>query len=383
MSAEIRPFTLNVPEAELDDLVRRIKATRWPEKEPVGDWSQGAPLAKVRALAEHWASGYDWRRCEAMLNGFGLFKTEIDGVEICFVHRRSPNPDATPLIMTHGWPGSIVEFHKVIGPLSDPVAHGGKAEDAFHVVAPCLPGYGFSGKPTTTGWGVPKIATAWIELMRRLGYSRFVAQGGDWGSAVTTAIGMSGAPEVMGIHVNMVLGFPAPEDMDNLTNQEKAAIASFEHYNTWGNGYSQQQATRPQTLGYGLADSPVGQAAWIFEKFHEWTDCGGDPLNALGMDEMLDNITIYWLTNTATSSARLYWESFRNFPNDGVHVPTGCSLFPKEIFSASRRWAERRFSRLVHWNELPRGGHFAAFEQPELFVAEVRAAFRAVRAAAG
>ena len=383
MSAEIRPFTLNVPQAELDDLVRRIKATRWPEQEPVGDWSQGAPLSKVRALADHWASRYDWRRCEAMLNGFGLFKTEIDGVEICFVHRRSPNPDATPLIMTHGWPGSIVEFHKVIGPLSDPVAHGGRAEDAFHVVAPCLPGYGFSGKPTTTGWGVPKIAAAWIALMRRLGYSRFVAQGGDWGSAVTTAIGMSGAPEVMGIHVNMVLGFPAPEDMDNLTAQEKAAIAAFEHYNTWGNGYSQQQATRPQTLGYGLADSPVGQAAWIFEKFHEWTDCGGDPLNALGMDEMLDNITIYWLTNTATSSARLYWESFRNFPNGAVDVPAGCSLFPKEIFSASRRWAERRFSRLVHWNELPKGGHFAAFEQPDLFVAEVRAAFRAVRAAAG
>jgi pimeloyl-ACP methyl ester carboxylesterase len=382
MDSRIRPFTLDVPQAALDDLARRLAATRWPEKEPVDDWSQGAPLAHVQALCEHWRTRYDWRRCEAMLNGFGLFKTEIDGVEICFVHKRSPRADALPLIITHGWPGSIIEFHKVIGPLSDPEAHGGSADDAFHVVAPCLPGYGFSGKPATTGWGVPKIAQAWVELMRRLGYHRFVAQGGDWGSAVTSAIALTGAPELMGIHLNMVLAFPAPEDMESLTEQEKAAIASFERYNTWGNGYSQQQATRPQTLGYGLADSPVGQAAWIYEKFFKWTDCNGDPRNALGLDEMLDNIMLYWLTDSGASSARLYWESFRSFPLDAIEVPVGCSLFPKEIFSASRRWAERRYKRLVHWNELERGGHFAAFEQPELFVAELRAAFRAIKAAA-
>jgi pimeloyl-ACP methyl ester carboxylesterase len=379
MTATIEPFKLSIDQAALDDLSRRLAATRWPEKETVDDWSQGAPLAHVQALCEHWAGRYDWRRCEAMLNGFGLYKTEIDGVEICFIHKRSPNPDALPLLITHGWPGSVIEFHKVIGPLSEPAAHGGKAEDAFHVIAPCLPGYGFSGKPAKAGWGVPKIAEAWVELMRRLGYGRFVAQGGDWGSAVTTAVALTGAPEVAGVHLNMVLGFPAAEDMDNLTDQEKAALASFERYNTWGNGYSQQQATRPQTLGYGLADSPVGQAAWIYEKFHEWTDCNGDPRNVLSLDEMLDNIMLYWLTDAGASSARLYWESFRNFPADAIEIPVGCSIFPKEIFASSRRWAERKYKKLIHWNELEKGGHFAAFEQPELFVKELRDAFRSLR----
>ena len=381
MSTAIRPFKLHIEQSELDALAQRLANTRWPDKETVDDWSQGAPLSQVQALCEYWRTSYDWRRCEDMLNGFGLFKTEIDGVEIAFIHKRSPHPEAQPLIMTHGWPGSIIEFHKVIGPLSDPVAHGGRAEDAFHVVAPCLPGYGFSGKPTHKGWGVGRIAQAWVELMRRLGYTGFVAQGGDWGSAVTSAIGSSGAAEVQGIHINMVLGFPTPEEQSSLTDQEKAALAAFEHYNTWGNGYSQQQATRPQTLGYALADSPVGQAAWIYEKFHEWADCNDDPLNVFSRDELLDNIMLYWLTDSGASSARLYWESFRNFPAETIHVPVGCSIFPKEIFRASRRWAARRFSKLVHWGELDRGGHFAAFEQPELFVSEVRAAFKAVREA--
>lgn len=379
MTSTIQPFTLSIDQAVLDDLSARLAATRWPEKETVEDWSQGAPLAHVRALCEHWRTGYDWRRCEAMLNGFGLFTTEIDGVEICFIHKRSANPDAMPLLITHGWPGSVIEFHKIIGPLTDPVAHGGKAEDAFHVIAPCLPGFGFSGKPATKGWGVPKIAQAWIELMKRLGYERYVAQGGDWGSAVTTALGVAAPPQLAGLHLNMVLGFPAPGDMDNLTDDEKHALAVFEHYNTWGNGYSTQQATRPQTVGYGLVDSPVGQAAWIFEKFHEWADCDGDPRNVLTLDEMLDNIMLYWLTGTGASSARLYWESFRSFPADPIAIPVACSLFPKEIFLCSRRWAERKYTNLIYWNAPEKGGHFAAFEQPELFVGELREAFRSLR----
>ena len=379
MSTTVEPFHLSIDPSVLDDLNRRLAAARWPEKETVGDWSQGAPLSHVRTLCDHWRNKYDWGRCETMLNGFGQFKTEIDGVEIVFIHKRSPNPNALPLLMTHGWPGSVIEFHKVIGPLSDPVAHGGAAEDAFHVVAPSLPGYGFSGKPAATGWGVAKIAEAWLTLMSRLGYERFVAQGGDWGSAVTSAIGASGAPEVAGVHLNMVIGRPAPEDMDNLTDKEKAALASMEYYQTWGNGYSTQQATRPQTLGYGLVDSPIGQAAWIYEKFFEWTDCDGDPRNILSLDEMLDNIMLYWLPGAAASSARLYWESFRSFNTDPIDIPVACSIFPKEIFSASRRWAERRYKKLIHWNELEKGGHFAAFEQPELFVTELRNAFRSLR----
>jgi pimeloyl-ACP methyl ester carboxylesterase len=379
MSTTIEPFTLAVDQGALDDLRRRLAATRWPEKETVDDWSQGAPLSHVRALCDYWAKDYDWRRCEAKLNGFGQFKTEIDGLDIHFIHTRSPNPNALPLLITHGWPGSVIEFHKVIGPLTDPVAHGGKAEDAFHVIAPSLPGYGFSGKPTQAGWGVPKIANAWVALMKRLGYERFVAQGGDWGSAVTSSIGALGAPEVAGVHLNMVIGFPGPDEMNDLTDQEKAALASFERYQTWGNGYSQQQATRPQTLGYSLADSPIGQAAWIYEKFFEWTDCDGDPRNALDLDEMLDNIMLYWLPGNGASSARLYWESFRNFPADPIDIPVACSIFPKEIFSCSRRWAERKYPKLIHWNELSKGGHFAAFEQPELFVQELREGLRSLR----
>ena len=284
-----------------------------------------------------------------------------------------------PLILTHGWPGSVVEFLKVIGPLTDPAAHGGDPADAFHVICPSLPGYGFSDRPAEAGWGVPRIAAAWITLMKRLGYQRFGAQGGDWGSAVTTAIGASGDPSVAGIHLNMVTVRPTPEDVANATEAEKAALADLKRHSDEGTGYSKQQSTRPQTLGYALVDSPVGQAKWIYEKFHEWTDCNGVPENALTRDEMLDDIMIYWLTGTGASSARLYWESFGAFGGQKVTVPTGCSIFPKEILRPSRRWAEKSYTNIIHWNELDRGGHFAALEQPELFVEEVRATFRSLR----
>jgi pimeloyl-ACP methyl ester carboxylesterase len=378
MTDAITPFTLAVPQAELDDLRERLARTRWPERETVDGWQQGVPLAAARALVDHWQHVYDWRGCEVRLNAIGQFTTEIDGLKLHFLHRRSPEPNALPIVITHGWPGSVVEFLKVIGPLTDPVAHGGRAEDAFHVVCPSLPGYGFSERPTDH-WGVPRIATAWIALMKRLGYDRFVAQGGDWGSAVTTTIGASGDPAVAGIHLNMVTVRPTPEDVANATPAEKESLARLQHHIDKGTGYSKQQSTHPQTLGYGLVDSPVGQAMWIYEKFFEWTDCAGAPENALTRDEMLDDIMLYWLTGTGASSARLYWESFGSFGAGKVIVPTGCSIFPKEIFRASRRWAERQYPNIVHWNELDRGGHFAAFEQPELFVDEVRATFQGLR----
>lgn len=378
MSDTITPFTLAIPQADLDDLQARLARTRWPERETVDGWQQGVPLTAARALVDHWQHRYDWRRCEATLNAIGQFTTTIDGLNVHFLHRRSPEPNALPIVITHGWPGSVIEFLQVIGPLTDPVAHGGRAEDAFHVVCPSLPGYGFSERPAE-GWPVPRIAKAWITLMKRLGYNRFVAQGGDWGSAVTTAIGASGDPAVVGIHLNMVTARPTPEDIANATPEEKASIESLQRYMKDGNGYSQQQASRPQTLGYGLVDSPVGQAMWIYEKFLEWTDCDGEPERALTRDEMLDDIMLYWLTGTGASSARLYWESFGSFGGDKVTVPTGCSIFPKEIFRASRRWAERQYTNIIHWNELEHGGHFAAFEQPGLFVEEIRATFRDLR----
>ena len=380
MSEEIIPFEISTSDQELEDLRRRLRATRWPDKETVDDWSQGIPLAYVEEVCEYWASSYDWRKAEAKLNGYDQFKTEIDGVDIHFLHIRSPEPTAMPLVITHGWPGSIVEFHKVIAPFADPAAHGGDASDAFHLVLPTMPGYGYSGKPTEAGWSVEKIADAWSVLMQRLGYDWYGAQGGDWGSAVTTALGIQDPEHCHGIHINMVFAAPDPDTMDSLTEREKQAMASMKHYQDWDSGYSKQQSTRPQTLGYGLADSPAGQAAWILEKFWAWTDCDGHPENVLSRDEMLDNVMMYWLTNSAASSARLYWESFGSGRADEVKVPTGCSIFPKEIFSASRRWAAKRYTNIVHWNELDRGGHFAAFEQPELFVKEVRDCFRQVRA---
>ena len=379
MSA-VTPFHLAIPDSQLDDLRARLRLTRWPDRETVDDWRQGAPLAAVQALCDHWLNRYDWRQCEATLNGFGQYRTEIDGLGIHFLHVRSPEPDATPLILTHGWPGSVVEFLKVIGPLSDPRAHGGDPADAFHVVAPSLPGYGFSDHPTGTGWTVDRIAAGWTALMKRLGYDRFVAQGGDWGATVTTALGVQAPPDLAAIHINLVIAPPLPRDEKaTLSDEEKEAEKQRAYYRDQGSGYATQQRTRPQTLGYGLADSPAGQAAWIFEKFYEWTDCDGDPLNALGADEMLDNIMLYWLTNSGTSSARLYWESFtpKGFPQ--VAVPTGCSLFPREIVRPSREAAARRYTNIVYWNAPEKGGHFAAFEQPDLFVGEVRAAFRPFR----
>ncbi len=379
MSNQITPFKIAATDEQLDDLKRRLRNTRWPERECVDDWSQGLPLAYAQEVCRYWLEEYDWRTREALLNRFPQFKSEIDGLGIHFIHVKSPHADALPIVVTHGWPGSIVEFHKVIEPLVNPTAHGGAAKDAFHLVCPTLPGYGFSDKPTRAGWNVQRIAKAWSELMPRLGYKRYAAQGGDWGAAVTTVIGLQDPANCVGIHLNMPIVAPDPSVPD-LTEREKSALDGMQHYNDWDSGYSKQQSTRPQTLGYGLADSPVGQATWILEKFWSWTDCNGHPENVLTRDELLDNIMMYWLPDAAASSARLYWESFRNFPTDyQVNVPAGCSIFPKEIFRSSRRWAEKRFTKLVYFNELDKGGHFAAFEQPEMYLKEVRACFRKVR----
>jgi epoxide hydrolase len=382
MSDQVTPFTLSIPQDALDDLARRLDAARWPEREPVDDWSQGAPLAKVRALCDHWRNGYDWRRCEARLNELGQHRTELDGLGIHFLHVRSPHPQAMPLLLTHGWPGSVIEFMKVIGPLTDPVAHGGDAADAFHVVAPSLPGFGFSDKPDASGWNVARIADAWIVLMARLGYDRWCAQGGDWGAAVTTAIGAARPPGCAAIHVNMPLVYPGPDDMAAPTPEEQAAMAKMAHYQNSESGYAKVQQTRPQTVGYGLVDSPVGQAAWIYEKLWAWTDNDGAPEDVLTMDEMLDNIMLYWLPAAGASSARIYWESFGSFGSlagQKLDIPYGASIYPDEIFRPTRRWAERKLTNIIHWNELDRGGHFAAWEQPDLFVDEVRTCFRKVR----
>jgi len=380
MAEDIRPFRIAVPDAALDDLRARLRNTRWPEAEPVDDWSQGAPLAWIREVCEYWAERYDWRAREARLNRFAQFVTPIDGLDIHFVHVRSPHANAMPLVITHGWPGSIVEFSKVIEPLTDPTAHGGSAADAFHVVCPTLPGFGFSGKPATTGWGVQRIAAAWATLMARLGYARYGAQGGDWGSRVTMQLGADDPAHCAGIHVTLAMATRPKLDGDP-TPEEARALAGAKFYRDWDSGYSKQQSTRPQTLGYGLTDSPAGQAAWILEKFWAWTDCDGHPENVLGRDELLDNVMMYWVPAAAASSARLYWESFgRKGGSPGtVTVPTGVSVYPKEIVAPVRKWMEADFPALRYWREMPRGGHFAAFEQPELFVEDVRAYFRTLR----
>jgi pimeloyl-ACP methyl ester carboxylesterase len=375
----VQPFRIEIDEERLSDLRQRLHRTRWPEAETVDDWSQGIPLAYVQDLCRYWADEYDWRRCEDRLNGFPQFRTEIDGLGIHLMHVRSPHPGALPLLITHGWPGSVVEFHKVIQPLVDPTAHGGDAADAFHVVCPSLPGYGFSDKPARQGWGVERIARAWAQLMARLDYDRYGAQGGDWGATVTTSIGQQDAEHLAGIHITMPSVGPDKATLGELTPREEAALAGLAQYREWDSGYSKQQATRPQTLGYALVDSPAGQCAWIVEKFWAWTDCDGHPENVLTRDELLDNVMLYWLTASGASSARLYWESFTRTNRDPVDVPTGCSIFPKEIFRPSRRWVERRFTDLRYWNELDRGGHFAALEQPASFVDEVRSFFRQVR----
>ena len=373
--SEIRPFTLAVSQAQLEDLSARLAMTRWPEKQTVGDWSQGVPLAALQDFAAYWQTGYDWRRCEARLNALGQFKTAIDGLDIHFLHIRSPHTGARPLIMTHGWPGSVIEFMGVIEALTDPAAHGGRAEDAFDLVLPSLPGFGFSGKPTTTGWGVERIARAWGELMARLGYTRWFAQGGDWGAGVTTSIAVQQIAGCAGIHLNMPIGRPLAEDLASPTPAEAKALAALKHYQEWDAGYSTQQRTRPQTVGYGLVDSPVGLAGWIYEKMWAWTDNVGAPEDALSRDAMLDNIMLYWLTASGTSSARLYWESFGSFAPRDITLPVAVSAYPKEILPTPRKWAERNYRNLVHWGEMDKGGHFAAWEQPEAFVRELRAGF--------
>jgi len=378
VSEAVEPFELAVPETQLEDLRQRLVRTRWPDAETVGDWSQGVPLAYARELCRSWAEDYDWRPLERRLNELGQYRTEIDGLGFHFLHVPSAEPGALPLVLTHGWPGSVIEFLKVVEPLSNPAAYGGDPADAFSVVCPSLPGYGWSDKPTATGWNVDRIAAAWDGLMGRLGYDRYGAQGGDWGAAVTEAIGRLFPQRCAGIHLNMAF-FPQPKEDDELSETERQSLADRDEFLRSGSGYSAEQSTRPQTLGYGLADSPAGQAAWIVEKFYAWSDCDGHPENAFTRNELLDNVTTYWLTDSGASSARLYWESFRRGRAGAVTVPAGISVFPREIVRPARRWVEPRFSDLRYWGEPARGGHFAAFEQPELFVTEVRNSFRLVR----
>jgi pimeloyl-ACP methyl ester carboxylesterase len=379
VSEAITPFTLAIEAARLQDLQRRLDLTRWPDAEVVDDWSQGAPLARVQSLVDYWRTHYDWRRCESTLNRLGQFVTRIDGVDIHFLHIRSAHPNALPMILTHGWPGSVVEFLKCVGPLVEPTAHGGDARDAFHLVIPSLPGYGFSSKPREKGWNVKRIAKAWDVLMQRLGYDRYVAQGGDWGAVITTAMGISRPDGLAAIHLNLPLVRPKNPG-ENLSAAETQMLEQLAFYARWDSGYAIQQSSRPQTLGYGLADSPAAQAAWIYEKFYAWTDNDGTPESTLTQDEMLDNIMLYWLPNAGTSSARLYWESYRAaFIAAELELPTGCSIFPKDIYTAPRSWAQRCIHNLIYWNELDRGGHFAAFEQPMLFVAELRKCFAQIR----
>ena len=380
------PFRVEVPEADLDDLRQRLRRTRWPDAETVNDWSQGVPLEYLQRLCRYWADGYDWRVSEARFNAWPQLMVDLGGLGIHVLHARSPHPGALPLVLTHGWPGSILEFLDVLGPLTDPPAHGGDAADAFHVLCPSLPGYGFSDKPARTGWGVERIADAWAELMARLGHGRYGAAGSDWGTTISTLLAQRDRAHVAGILVVPPLAAPDPATVADLTPAERAALADLERSGREESGYSEQQATRPQTLGYGLVDSPAGLCAWIVEKFRAWTDNGGDPEDALTRDQLLDDVMLYWLPGTGASSARLYWESIRlvsgwftRATTDTVDVPTGCSIFPREVPRPSRRWAERRYTDIRHWHELDRGGHFAAFEQPALFVDEVRSFFRLVR----
>jgi pimeloyl-ACP methyl ester carboxylesterase len=391
-TSEIRPFHVDIPEEELAELRRRIAAARWPTRELVADRSQGVQLATLQALARYWATDYDWRTCEAKLNALPQFTTEIDGVDIHFLHVTSPQADALPLIMTHGWPGSVIELLEVVGPLTDPTAHGGRAEDAFHLVLPSLPGYGFSGEPTEVGWDPGRVVQAWAELMGRLGYGRYVAQGGDLGAIVSDAMGRQAPEGLLGIHMNLLvttLGAATPPPGD--TEEERAALDAIATFTTSGFGYFLEQSTRPQTIGYALLDSPVALAAWMLD--HD-TDSyykisraflDNEPSGNLTRDHIVDNITLYWLTGTGASAARAYWELGRaqalaagQAPPE-VSLPVGFTTFPDEIFRAPRSWVERSYPNLTYFNEADKGGHFAAWEEPQLFSEEVRAAFRSLR----
>jgi pimeloyl-ACP methyl ester carboxylesterase len=391
----IRPFHVSFAETELADLRRRINATRWPERETVTDQSQGVQLATMQKLARYWATSHDWRKCEAKLNALPQFVTEIDGLDIHFIHVRSKHANALPLIVTHGWPGSVIEQLKIIDPLADPTAHGAGAADAFDLVIPSMPGYGFSAKPTAPGWDPVRIARAWIELMRRLGYTRYAAQGGDWGDSVTEQMALLAPPELIGIHTSMPATVPADvakalqvggPPPAGLSAEERQAWDQLDFFYRRGLGYAQEMAGRPQTL-YAIADSPVGLAAWILD--HDWRSYAlmarvfDGQAEGISRDDILDNITMYWLTNTAVSSARLYWENkLPFFDVKNVTIPVAVSAFPDELYQAPRSWAERAFPKLIHYNKLDKGGHFAAWEQPELFCAEMRAAFRSLRRSA-
>ncbi|MFL6513392.1 MAG: epoxide hydrolase family protein [Chthoniobacterales bacterium] len=388
----VRPYQINVPEEALTDLRQRIKATRWPEMETVTDQSQGVQLSTMKELAQYWATDYDWRKCEEKLKALPNFVTTIDGLDIHFIHVRSKEKHALPMIITHGWPGSIVEQLKVIDPLTNPTANGGKAEDAFDIVIPSLPGYGFSGKPTATGWDPMRIAHAWIVLMKRLGYTKFVAQGGDWGNAVTEQMALLAPPELIGIHTNMPATVPPEIDKAALAGappssafsaDEKHAYDQLAYFYKHGLGYAGEMANRPQTL-YGIGDSPVGMAAWMLD--HDGTSLAlmsrvfDGKAEGLTRDEILDNATLYWLTNTTVSSARLYWESkLAFFAPKGIKIPVAVSAFPDELYQAPKSWAEKAYPKLIHYNKLDKGGHFAAWEQPEIFVSEMRASFKSLR----
>ncbi len=376
--SEIRPYTINVADEEIERLKSRLEISRFPEKETTDDWSQGAPLAYVKNITDYWLNQYDFKRLESRLNKYENLITEIDGVDIHFMHIKSSNADAKPLLLTHGWPGSVVEFLKVIEGLTEPQSLGGRTEDAFHLVIPSLPGFGFSGKPTSTGWGVDKIATAWVKLMEKLGYRDYFAQGGDWGALVTSWVARHDQ-NCKGIHLNMVV-VPPDSSASDLTDIEKKALEGWQYYQDWDSGYSKQQSTRPQSIGYGLVDSPVGLAAWIIEKYWAWTDSNGDPENVLTKDEMLDNIMVYWLNAAGASSARIYWESFGGgLGADPIATPMGGTDFPREIFRTSERFAKNFYTGLFYWSVRESGGHFAAFEQPNVYIEEIQACFRQIR----
>jgi pimeloyl-ACP methyl ester carboxylesterase len=380
----VKPFRVAVPQASIDDLKRRLSTTRWPERETVNDWSQGVPLSRAQALIAQWTNHYDWRAFETKINAFPQFRTRIDGLGVHFIHVKSRHQNALPILLTHGWPGSIVEFLNTIRPLTDPTAYGGKAEDAFHVVIPSLPGHGFSDRPTEKGWNRLRTAKAWGTLMKRLGYDRWVAQGGDWGSAVTLTLAQQRPAGLIAAHVNWPLVTP-PTPPANPTPQEAEVFAELKYFGEEGSGYFKEQSTRPQTIGYALADSPVGQATWLYEKFHDWSDHPGDA-DALPTVEMLDDISLYWFTDTAASAARFYWENAHSEPpfsfNAGpVDLPMAATIYAKESFRAPKAWAEKLWPNLFYWNEIDRGGHFAAWEQPTLFVEDLRKAFATQRKA--